>query len=102
MTEAVETEAVAAGEPAEAAPTGRHVKERRGQVVSAKMNNTVIVSVERRIRHKKYKKYITVRKRYAAHDEIGVAEGDHVLIRETRPLSKTKRWRVSKRLAQGE
>ena len=104
MTEAVqsETEAAAGEQPAEAKASGRHVKQRRGQVVSAKMDKTVIVAVERRIRHRKYKKYITVQKRYAAHDEIGVAEGDYVLIRETRPLSKTKRWRVSKRLGQGE
>jgi small subunit ribosomal protein S17 len=102
MTEGVETGAVpeAAAETQE--PTGRHTKERRGVVVSTKMNHTVIVSVERRIRHKKYKKYVTVRKRYAAHDQLGVAEGDIVLIRETRPLSKTKRWRVSRKLERGE
>ncbi len=102
MTEGVETGATpeAAAEAQE--PTGRHTKERRGVVVSAKMNHTVIVSVERRIRHRRYKKYVTVRKRYAAHDMLGVAEGDTVLIRETRPLSKTKRWRVSRRLERGE
>lgn len=100
MTDAVETGA----QPEAAAETkaGRQAKERRGVVVSAKMNKTVIVSVERRIRHRKYKKYVTVRKRYAAHDTVGVTEGDFVLIRETSPISKTKRWRVSRKLERGE
>ncbi len=102
MTEAVEagTTPDVATEAEEA--KGAHIKERRGVVVSTKMKNTVIVAVERRIRHRRYKKYVTVRKRYAAHDLIGVSEGDNVLIRETRPLSKTKRWRVSRRLELGE
>lgn len=107
MTEGVETQAAAEAEDAKVEETtaeakGRHTKERRGVVVSTKMNKTVIVSVERRIRHRKYLKYVTVRKRYAAHDTIGVSEGDIVLISETRPLSKTKRWRVSRKLERGE
>lgn len=73
-------------------------KRRQGVVVSAKMDKTVIVRVERRVKHPKYKKFIRVRKRYAAHDTIGVAEGDIVLIQESRPLSKTKRWRVLQKL----
>ncbi|MCB9645289.1 MAG: 30S ribosomal protein S17 [Deltaproteobacteria bacterium] len=100
MSEGVEQGAVP--EATAEATEDRHTKERRGVVVSAKMNKTVIVAVERRIRHRKYKKYITVRKRYAAHDTIGVQEGDVVLIRETRPMSKTKRWRVSRKLERGE
>lgn len=79
-------------------PGRRNIKERRGVVVSAKSAKTVIVRVERRIKHRKYKKYITLRKRYAAHDTIGCQEGDLVLIHETAPVSKTKRWRVSKKL----
>lgn len=102
MSDAVETGAAPEAAEAEETKQGRHTKERRGVVVSAKMNKTVIVSVERRIRHRRYKKYVTVRKRYAAHDLIGVQEGDSVLIRETSPLSKTKRWRVARKLERGE
>ncbi len=76
----------------------RNTKERIGTVVSAKSEKTVIVSVERRIKHRKYKKYVTRRDRYAAHDLVGCQEGDRVLIKETRPLSKTKRWRVARKL----
>jgi small subunit ribosomal protein S17 len=76
----------------------RTVKERSGVVVSAKAMKTVIVSVERRVQHAKYKKYVTVRKRFAAHDEVGCQVGDQVVIRETRPISKTKRWRVASKL----
>lgn len=101
-TQAQEAPANNDAAPAAEATAGRHTKERRGLVVSAKTDKTVIVSVERRIRHRRYKKYVTVRKRYAAHDTIGVQEGDLVLIRETRPLSKTKRWRVSRKLERGE
>jgi small subunit ribosomal protein S17 len=101
MSEAVE-QGVMPETAEESGPEGRQTKERRGVVVSAKMNKTVIVAVERRIRHRKYKKYVMVRKRYAAHDSIGVQEGDVVLIRETRPMSKTKRWRVARKLERGE
>lgn len=89
-------------EVSEAAAKVPHVKERRGVVVSAKMDKTVVVAVERRIKHKRYKRYVRVQKRYAAHDEIGVREGDLVLLRETRPLSKTKRWRVERKLGRDE
>jgi len=95
MSEAVETQG------AEAAPR-RTIKERRGKIVSAKMEKTVVVQVERRIRHRRYKKYVTVRERYAAHDNLGCVEGDIVLIKETRPMSKTKRWRVSRKLGHQE
>lgn len=79
---------------------GKHRKERIGRVVSAKGQKTAIVVVERRIRHPLYKKYVTVRKRFAAHDEVGCAVGDRVQIREGRPISKTKRWHVLQRLGQ--
>jgi small subunit ribosomal protein S17 len=69
-------------------------KERVGQVVKASAQKTVVVQITRRVKHPEYNKYITERKRYAAHDEIGCQVGDFVRIRETRPLSKTKRWRV--------
>ncbi len=70
-------------------------KEMIGTVVSAKMQKTVVVAVEKLKRHRLYKKVMRVIKKYKAHDEYGVAkEGDLVRIVETRPLSKEKRWRV--------
>ena len=71
-------------------------KERVGLVVSDKMDNTVVVSVELKATHPLYKKTITKTVKYKAHDEnneCGV--GDTVRITETRKLSKTKNWRVS-------
>ena len=67
----------------------------QGTVVSDKNNKTVIVSVERRVMHPVYKKIIRRSKRFSAHDEANTCKiGDMVLIRECRPLSKTKRWEV--------
>jgi len=69
------------------------VKEKIGIVVSAKMTNTCIVAVNNRIIQKRYKKVITRTKRYAVHDKaLNCSTGDQVLIRETRPVSKTKNW----------
>ena len=69
------------------------VKERVGIVVSDKMKDTLIVSVNDRITHKRYKKVITRTKRYAVHDTTSNSSiGDEVRIRETRPISKTKNW----------
>lgn len=70
-------------------------KVKTGQVVSDKMNKSIVVSVERRIRHPLYKKYVKKTSRFLAHDEnneCGI--GDTVKIMETRPLSKLKRWRL--------
>ena len=67
-----------------------------GTVVSDKMDKTVVVMVERLVKHRLYKKYIKRRNKFTAHDENNVCHtGDQVLITESRPLSKTKRWRVS-------
>lgn len=67
-----------------------------GTVVSDGMDKTVIVLVERLVKHKFYKKYIRRRSKFAAHDEKNASRvGDKVLIIQSRPLSKTKRWRVS-------
>ena len=69
------------------------VKELVGIVVSDKMLNTRVIAVNNRISHKNYKKVITRTKRYVAHDsEFNTRTGDKVKIRETRPISKTKRW----------
>ncbi len=71
-------------------------KERVGEVVSDKMNKTVVVSVERQFAHPLYKKYVRRTKNYYAHDEKNDCHvGDTVRIVETRPLSRTKRWRVA-------
>lgn len=75
-------------------------KTRVGVVVSNKMNKTVVVKVERRTAHKKYRKVMTLSKRYYAHDENNELKvGDRVEIMETRPVSKLKRWRVVNVLA---
>jgi small subunit ribosomal protein S17 len=67
----------------------------QGTVVSDKNDKTIIVSVERRVMHPVYKKFIRRSKRYAAHDEANVHKiGDVVFIRECRPISKSKRWEV--------
>ena len=70
-------------------------KERTGVVVSDKMDKTVVVAVERKEKHPLYGKFVKKTTKFVAHDEkneCGV--GDTVLIMETRPLSKTKRWRL--------
>ncbi|MGB9681940.1 MAG: 30S ribosomal protein S17 [bacterium] len=70
-------------------------KERIGVVVSNKMQKTVIVAVERRFTYPLYGKTVKTIKKYKAHDEENKCQvGDVVLIRETRPLSKEKRWKV--------
>lgn len=76
--------------------TTRNARRRlEGVVVSDKMEKTVTVRVDRVKTHPKYRKQYKVSDRYAAHDEKGEAKtGDKVTIEETRPLSKTKRWRV--------
>lgn len=70
-------------------------KTRQGVVLKNKMDKTVVVEVVRRFRHRKYGKFIKRRIRYKAHDpQNSCGVGDVVLLEETRPLSKTKRWRV--------
>lgn len=72
-----------------------HRKERIGKVVSNGMAKTIVVRVERRLRHPRFKKIIRRYKKFYAHDEKGVANvGDRVRIQETRPLSKLKSWRL--------
>jgi len=65
-----------------------------GTVVSDKMEKTVVVAVETKKRHPVYHKVVTKRKRFKAHDEVGAKIGDAVIIIESRPLSKDKRWKV--------
>ena len=69
-------------------------KTKIGVVVSSKMEKTVVVRVERVYSHPQYAKVVRDSSKYSAHNELDVKEGDTVRIQETRPLSKTKRWRV--------
>jgi small subunit ribosomal protein S17 len=72
-----------------------HRKERVGEVISNKMEKTIIVRVERRFPHPKFKKVMTQYRKFYAHDEKKEAKvGDRVRIQETRPISKTKCWRL--------
>jgi small subunit ribosomal protein S17 len=74
----------------------------RGRVVSDKMDKTVVVAVERKYKHPKYQKYVTRIRRFAAHDETNsCAVDDVVVIEESRPLSRTKRWVVVDRVVAG-
>lgn len=118
---APETEAVEAAQPAEEAPkksakaapkkaekkadaasgdaSGETAKrgkraEKIGVVASDKMTKTVVVRVDRLVKHPIYRKYIRKRKKFMAHDEMGAKIGDKVKIVETRPMSARKRWRV--------
>jgi small subunit ribosomal protein S17 len=77
------------------APVRGHRKERIGEVVSNKMTKTIVVRVQRRFPHPEFKKVVTSYHKFYAHDEKGEARvGDRVRIQETRPLSRTKRWRL--------
>jgi small subunit ribosomal protein S17 len=83
-------------QPAAASAQRGHRKERLGKVIAAKMAKTIVVQVQRRFPHPQYKKVITAYSKFYAHDEKSEAKvGDLVLIRETRPLSKLKRWRLT-------
>jgi small subunit ribosomal protein S17 len=91
MVDAGQTETAVTGTTT--APRRR--KERTGEVISDKMAKTIVVRVERRFQHPKFKKVVTQYKKFYAHDEKREAKvGDRVLIEETRPLSKTKSWRL--------
>lgn len=89
-----EAPVAAAASAATSAQPERRRQEKVGLVTSDKMQKTVVVRVERQVRHPKYKRYIRRRKKFMAHDELGAHIGDIVRIIETRPLSARKRWRV--------
>jgi small subunit ribosomal protein S17 len=83
-----------ASTPAQATARG-HKKERVGEVISNKMTKTIVVRVQRRFAHPRFKKVVTQFNKFYAHDEKSEAKpGDRVRIQECRPLSKTKRWRL--------
>ena len=76
------------------------IKTKEGVVVSDKMTKTRVVVIERVYRHPRYERVITRSKRLKAHDETNASKvGDRVLLEETRPLSKDKRWRIRQVLA---
>ena len=80
----------------QAAPARGYRKVREGYVVSDKMDKTVVVEVEDRVKHPKYAKVIRRTRKYKAHDgENACGVGDRVRLMETRPMSATKRWRVT-------
>ena len=71
-----------------------HRSQKVGSVVSDKMTRTVVVRVDRLVRHTKYRRYVRRTSKFMAHDELGATIGDKVRIVETRPMSAKKRWRV--------
>jgi small subunit ribosomal protein S17 len=72
-----------------------HRKERVGEVLPSKMAKTIVVRVERRFQHPRFRKIVKSYKKFYAHDEKGEAKpGDRVRIQESRPISKTKCWRL--------
>ena len=86
------------GEASGAVTTGAGKRGRRSQKVgivsSDKMQKTVVVRVDRLVRHQKYRRYVWRTSKFMAHDDKGATVGDKVRIVETRPLSTRKRWRV--------
>ena len=90
----VEAAEAKGGTPGKAKERGIR-KTRRGYVTSDKMNKTIVVEVKERVKHPLYGKVISHRQKFKAHDELNEAGiGDLVEIMETRPLSRTKRWRL--------
>jgi small subunit ribosomal protein S17 len=89
------SEANAVSETSAAKATSRpHRSQKVGTVSSDKMEKTVVVRVDRLVRHTKYRRYVRRTSKFMAHDELGATIGDKVRIVETRPLSARKRWRV--------
>ena len=87
--------------PARIDTAARRRNEQVGTVVKANMEKTVVVAVERLVRHAVYRKTIKRTSTFMAHDEKGAQKGDTVRIVETRPLSRHKRWRVEEILTRG-
>jgi small subunit ribosomal protein S17 len=98
MSENQENISESASAPEAAAPATKESRANRSQkvgtVTSDKMQKTVVVRVDRLVRHRKYRRYVRRTSKFMAHDEMGATIGDKVRIVETRPLSARKRWRV--------
>lgn len=88
------TEGTSAAEAPQAKVSRENRSEKVGTVASDKMQKTVVVRVDRLVRHRKYRRYVRRTSKFMAHDELGATVGDKVRIVETRPLSARKRWRV--------
>jgi small subunit ribosomal protein S17 len=86
--------AATAADGAAAGTKRAHRSQKVGAVVSDKMQKTVVVRVDRLVRHTKYRRYVRRTSKFMAHDELGATIGDKVRIVETRPMSARKRWRV--------
>jgi len=84
----------AATSAAKKTATRAHRSQKVGAVVSDKMQKTVVVRVDRLVRHTKYRRYVRRTSKFMAHDDLGATIGDKVRIVETRPMSARKRWRV--------
>jgi len=96
-TSDAKTKAAAAGNGSDAksAETKRpHRSQKVGVITSDKMQKTVVVRVDRLVRHTKYRRYVRRTSKFMAHDDLGATIGDKVRIVETRPMSARKRWRV--------
>ena len=96
MEEQVKTETAAAVNTSDTPESERGKRKiRQGVVVSSNMDKTIVVRVERQVKHPVYKKYYRSSRKFMAHDpENACGNGDTVSIMETRPLSKRKRWRL--------
>ena len=88
------TEGASTAETPQRAVSRENRSEKVGTVASDKMTKTVVVRVDRLVRHRKYRRYVRRTSKFMAHDELGATVGDKVRIVETRPLSARKRWRV--------
>lgn len=94
-TAAVKAEAAGNGAAAGADSKKRpHRSQKVGVITSDKMLKTVVVRVDRLVKHTKYRRYVRRTSKFMAHDEMGATIGDKVRIVETRPMSARKRWRV--------
>jgi small subunit ribosomal protein S17 len=91
---ATSTDAAANGAGEAGGSKRAHRSQKVGAVVSDKMQKTVVVRVDRLVRHMKYRRYVRRTSKFMAHDELGATIGDKVRIVETRPMSAKKRWRV--------
>jgi small subunit ribosomal protein S17 len=95
MAEKKEVETTETASAGAVATAGRpHRSEKVGVVASDKMQKSVVVRVDRLVKHTKYRRYVRRTSNFMAHDELGATVGDKVRIVETRPLSARKRWRV--------
>jgi small subunit ribosomal protein S17 len=86
--------AVGNGKAAAGSEKRAHRSQKVGVITSDKMQKTVVVRVDRLVRHTKYRRYVRRTSKFMAHDDLGATVGDKVRIVETRPMSARKRWRV--------